>query len=134
MRVLVCGGRTYGERVILSGPDAEPDRERAQIEKATLYAVLSKFHAEAKIDVLIEGGAKGADKWAALWAKDKGVATESYEADWGAHGTFAGPMRNKIMLEEGRPDLVIAFPGGSGTRDMVRKARKAGVDVVEIAP
>jgi hypothetical protein len=38
------------------------------------------------------------------------------------------------MLDEGKPDLVIAFPGGRGTADMVKKARRAGVEVVEIAP
>jgi hypothetical protein len=32
------------------------------------------------------------------------------------------------MLEE-NPDLVVAFPGGSGTRNMVEIARKAGVTV-----
>ena len=37
------------------------------------------------------------------------------------------------MLDEGKPDLVIAFPGGRGTADMVRKANRAGVKVVEIA-
>jgi predicted Rossmann-fold nucleotide-binding protein len=35
------------------------------------------------------------------------------------------------MLAEGRPDAVIAFPGGKGTADMVRKARAAGLPVVE---
>lgn len=115
MRVLVCGGRNYEDGDKLS-------------------AVLNKLNAEVGIDLLIEGGARGADYLAHVWATMSDVPTERYEADWAAFGLFAGPMRNKVMLEEGKPDLVIAFPGGSGTRDMVRKARKAGVDVVEIAP
>lgn len=36
------------------------------------------------------------------------------------------------MLKEGKPDLVIAFPGGNGTKDMVTKARKAGIEVIEV--
>jgi hypothetical protein len=36
------------------------------------------------------------------------------------------------MLLEGKPDLVVAFPGGKGTADMVRRARKANVPVKEI--
>lgn len=36
------------------------------------------------------------------------------------------------MLSEGKPSLVVAFPGGEGTADMVRKARAAGVEVVEV--
>lgn len=113
-RVLVCGGRDYrdGERV---------------------SAVLHKLHAAQGIDLIIEGGAKGADYLAHVWACMEGVPTERFEADWENQGSFAGPARNKRMLDEGQPDLVIAFPGGRGTADMVRKARKAGVDVVEIS-
>lgn len=114
-RVLVCGGRDYH------------DAQR-------IYAVLKKYHEEAGIDVLIEGGARGADSLARHWAREHGIDGPTYYADWAAHGSFAGPIRNKLMLEDGQPDVVIAFPGGSGTRDMVRKARKAGVEVVEIAP
>jgi hypothetical protein len=44
----------------------------------------------------------------------------------------AGPLRNYQMLEEGKPDLVVAFPGGGGTKDMVRRAVKAGVSVHEV--
>ena len=32
----------------------------------------------------------------------------------------------------GKPDLVVAFPGGAGTLNMVMQARKAGVRVIEI--
>ena len=115
MRVLVCGGRDYSD-------------------VGRVGAVMMKLLREAGVDLVIEGGARGADRLARQWAQSLGIPFSTYEADWEAHGSLAGPMRNKAMLEEGKPDLVIAFPGGAGTRDMVRKARKAGVDVVEIAP
>lgn len=114
-RVLVCGGRDYDDHT-------------------TLYAVLDKYHHEVGIDVLIEGGARGADRMASFWAADRDVTPERYEADWEHFGKMAGGMRNQRMLNEGKPDLVIAFPGGKGTADMVRKARRAGVEVIEIAP
>jgi hypothetical protein len=114
-RVLVCGGRDYFDPV-------------------RVFAVLDKFHAEAGIDVLIDGAARGADELASNWAVTNGVQNDRYPADWEAFGSFAGPKRNKAMLDEGKPDLVIAFPGGAGTRNMIRQARKAGVEVVEIAP
>jgi hypothetical protein len=115
MRVLVCGGRTYSD-------------------DTRLFAVLDKLHGGAGIDLLIEGGANGADHLSWAWSVLRGVPSQRFEADWENQGSFAGPMRNKRMLDEGKPDLVIAFPGGRGTADMVRKARKAGVQVVEIAP
>jgi hypothetical protein len=114
MRVLVCGGRNYS------------DSDRA-------FAVLDKLHGEAGIDHVIEGGAQGADRWAREWATCLHVPLTTFEADWENQGSFAGPARNTRMLNEGRPDLVIAFPGGRGTADMVRKARKAGVEVIKIA-
>jgi hypothetical protein len=36
------------------------------------------------------------------------------------------------MLDEGKPDLVVAFPGGTGTADMVKRAELAGVKVVKL--
>lgn len=115
MRVLVTGGRAYSD-----------------VEK--LSAVLHKLNKEAGIDMIIEGGAKGADALARDWALMNRIAGETYIADWENQGGFAGPARNARMLTEGEPDLVIAFPGGRGTADMVRKARRAGVEVIEIAP
>ena len=115
MRVLVCGGRAYS------------DAERVN-------AVLGKLHREAGIDHLIEGGANGADRLARQWAQAARVPFQTFDADWENQGSFAGPMRNQRMLDEGAPDVVIAFPGGRGTGDMIKKARQSGVQVVEIAP
>jgi hypothetical protein len=84
------------------------------------------------ITVLIAGGARGADTLAEEWAKAQGIQCEVYMADWEGLGRKAGPIRNQQMLDEGKPDLVIAFPGGRGTADMVRRAREAGVETVEV--
>lgn len=70
-------------------------------------------------------------KPAAEWARRSHVPVESYPADW-RRGKGAGPERNARMLAEGWPDLVVAFPGGRGTADMVRRAKAAGVRVVEV--
>ena len=53
----------------------------------------------------------------------------TFPADWKTYGRAAGPLRNARMIAEGKPDLVLAFPGGRGTADMTRKARAAGVEV-----
>ena len=92
-RVLVCGGRAYDDR------DA-------------LFAALDRLHSERGIAVLIAGGAQGADTLAVEWAQARGIRTEVYMAEWDKYGRAAGPIRNKQMLDEGLPDLVIAFPGG----------------------
>ena len=131
MRVLVCGGRDYGQIQIARAGAEKPFAEQ---EEERVHAVLDKLHSEAGIDGVIQGGARGADALACQWAAKHRVPNQTFEADWESNGNFAGPMRNAAMLAEGKPDLVIAFPGGRGTADMVKKARRAGVQVVEISP
>ena len=115
MRVLVCGSRDFGNPEFLN-------------------STLNEFHSKHGIDVLINGAAPGADTLAHLWAQDNGIDTESYPANWKAHGRAAGPMRNKRMLTEGKPDAVIAFINkpleqSRGTANMCKIAREAGVKV-----
>ena len=83
-------------------------------------------------DVVIHGGAKGADANAEKAAKALGIPTEVYPVtsdDWDTKGTSAGHQRNAQMLEEGEPTSVIAFRGGKGTAGMVKLAEKAGFEV-----
>ena len=44
----------------------------------------------------------------------------------------AGHIRNQQMIDEGKPDLVVAFPGGAGTADMIRRAKKHNLKVIEV--
>lgn len=113
VRVLVCGGRNYD------------DRELVRI-------VLDRIHKETPITAIIHGAAPGADTLAGWWATVNEVSNQDYPADWKKHGKAAGPIRNLQMLTEGRPDMVLAFPGGRGTANMVDQAILAGV-VVEHA-
>lgn len=107
-RVLVCGGRDF------------TDRE-------WLYRVLDNLNLEKTIEVIIHGGAQGADTMAGRWAEILCIPTQVIRADWKRHGRAAGPIRNLEMLDRGRPDLVVAFPGGRGTNHMIRSALKANV-------
>ena len=66
------------------------------------------------------------------WAKVRGIECVVFHADRAKYGRAAGPIRNQQMLDEGRPTLVVAFPDGRGTADMVRRARSAGVEVIEV--
>ena len=87
---------------------------------------------DPKPGLIIHGAAKGADSLADRWARLRGVPVREFKCNWRPNGVFdraAGFKRNSTMLDQGRPDRVVAFPGGSGTADMVRIARKAGVPV-----
>lgn len=113
-RVLVCGGRDYAD-------------------EQQLHAVLNEAHELCPFTCLIHGAASGADTLAADWALIHGVPCSAYPANWDRHGKAAGPIRNQQMLEQGKPHMVIAFPGKSGTANMIQQAEAAGVTVVRIA-
>jgi len=99
------------------------------MKKDVVYKILDLLG--VKISVIINGGASGADTLSTLWANDRGVTCETKYADWRKHGRAAGIVRNAEMLDSGI-DLVVAFPGGSGTRDMINRSKKSGIEVVEI--
>ena len=90
-----------------------------------MYDVLKQFD----IEHVISGHASGADQMAEMWADENRIPLSIDPADWSRHGKSAGPIRNQQMLDEGKPDLVVAFPGGAGTADMVRRAERASIAV-----
>lgn len=70
----------------------------------------------------------GADKIASQWARWRGLPEEPHPADWQVHGRRAGPLRNEVMARSGL-DGAVAFPGGRGTADMLKRCVAAGVPV-----
>lgn len=126
MRILVCGGRDYTDRDFVFN---------------TLYNICDEFNLWTPADeygntlpapvTIIEGAARGADSIAGDWAVVNWTGLEEYPADWEKHGKKAGYLRNVEMLEKGKPDLVVSFPGGEGTRMMIELAKEKGIEVRE---
>lgn len=112
MIVLVCGGRDY-------------------MGVTTMHGVLGSIHSENGIDLLIQGGASGADRIAKSWAIDNGVHYAEVPALWNFYGKSAGPKRNLAMAQM-KPDLCVAFRGGSGTNSMVKVCQGLGIPVRKI--
>lgn len=109
MTVLVCGGRDYDD-----------------------YDLVASALSTLRITRLVEGGATGADALARRWRKAHGIAGKSYQPEWKRYGVAAGPKRNQTMLDAESPKLVVAFPGGAGTADMIIRARAAGIEVWKV--
>lgn len=126
MRLLVCGSRDWGDKEII-------------------HTVLEGFAARHDLKRVIAGGAPGADTLAFDWAYEKDIHWV-FPADWKKYGKAAGPRRNQQMLDQGKPDMVLAFKdgfdykwawgvesaSGHGTEDMVLRAKNAGVPVYVI--
>ncbi len=114
MKVLVCGGREFS--------DAD-----------FIYAELDRLNARYLFNTVIEGDARGVDQIAGGWARTRGIDLVEFPADWTNEGRHAALIRNERMLREGKPDLVVAFPGGRGTWHTCSLAEKLGIAVVKIA-
>ena len=113
MKVLVCGGRDF-------------------CDLSMLVLELDMINMSADpITMLIHGDAAGADRLSGDWAVARGVPVKAVPARWKEHGRAAGPIRNGEMLKL-LPDLVVAFPGGRGTENMISQAERAGVRVLRV--
>lgn len=146
MRILVTGTRDWTDTRHVAGLLGEIDA-----------------HAQEPV-TLLHGGqggmvygphgwhARGLDFIAAQEAERYGWVLEPHPADWEGpcrptcrpghrkrrrDGTWvcpaAGPYRNQEMADSGA-DVCLAWPGGTGTADMVRRARAAGIPVVRVGP
>jgi hypothetical protein len=105
--VAVCGGRDFNDM-------------------GAVFSTMDMLSANfGPIERLIHGDCPtGADAFADRWGNERGIRVDRYAADWKRFGKSAGPRRNSAMIAA-RPDAVVAFEGGDGTRDMVSKAEEA---------
>jgi len=139
MRVIITGSRKYDNPAAVN---------------AALTDLYESLPPTERL-VLIEGGATGADELAGNWAESRRewghrVDHERYYALWSGpcrdtcrpghrrkrpngsdYCPAAGTYRNQRMVDLGA-DVVLAFPGGTGTADLCRRARAAGIDVREV--
>jgi YspA, cpYpsA-related SLOG family len=111
MRILVTGDRNWRRMDVI-------ERE------------LKKFPPDT---VVIHGAARGADTLGGFVADKLGFKVISFPAKWSIYGKGAGPIRNQVMIDEGKPELVLAFhenlSESKGTKDMVNRARGVGIKV-----
>jgi len=110
-RILICGDRNWDN-----------------------WKVIEDFIKNLPKDtIIIDGKCRGADKIASYIATKYGLVILEFPADWNKYGKAAGPIRNKQMLDEAKPDLVVAFynniEASKGTKCMIELAKKAGVPV-----
>jgi hypothetical protein len=111
IRVLICGDRNWNH----------PEEIDAFVKSLP------------KDTIIIEGECRGADIQSRLSATKYGLEVERYPANWEKYGKGAGVIRNKEMLEKGKPDLVVAFhenlTKSKGTKNMIMQAKAQGVPI-----
>jgi hypothetical protein len=113
MRVLVCGGRAY--------------HDQSKVDD-----VLDTLDWQRSVKAILQGGATGADELARNWADRRRIKVRTYIAGKKSTGRASWSKGNQRMITEGKPDLVVAFPGVQRTADLVGRAKAAGVMVLLI--
>lgn len=112
--IVVTGGRTY----------SHPNR---------VYDWLDNLldHRRCNEDIIIiQGGASGVDQFVRWWCTRNCIEFKNYPYRSDAPGKSGGSLRNLEMLLNERPDYVVAFPGGPGTIDMIKQARRERFPVI----
>ena len=115
VKVLICGGRDFNDYGLLAD---------------TLVGLIGQY--DPKEVTFISGHARGADKLGERFANANQCKLLIFPADWDKYRKAAGFIRNQKMIDEGKPDLVVAFPGGRGTEGMIKRAKKHGIEVIEV--
>ena len=127
MILIVTGGRDYNDRV--------------RVDSAIMEAYDAHVRPGDRALNIWHGGATGADALAGAFADANRCSNVPFPADWKGDGRAAGPKRNERMValaashkRNGHTVVVLAFPGGRGTADCVRRAKAHGLPVVTITP
>lgn len=119
-------------RILVTGSRDWEDEMTVCLALWTSYCDL-KEHGEV---ILVSGNCPtGADSIAERFWEANGMTVERHPADWHKFGKFAGPRRNKEMVDLGA-DVCLAFPLGEsrGTRGCMKLAKDAGIPIRDFDP
>jgi len=107
-KVAVVGSRTFGDY-------------------ETLCKVLDEVGVEiGGIDLIVSGGAKGADSLSERYAEEHDIPTLIFIPDWEKHGRVAGMIRNSDIIEAATHGVAFWDGHSRGTNDSIKKLTKAG--------
>ena len=115
-KVLICGDREWDNQTLMEH-------------------IISKIPLD-KYDTIIHGNFKGADRMAGKIGLEKGFCIVPYPAEWKTMGFNVDSVVNRTMIDEGKPDLVLAFHNNiinsKGTINLINIASKEGTKVILI--
>ncbi len=103
MKLAIIGSRTFNDYDVLC------DSLELMINTTTL---------------VVSGAARGADSMGERWAKDNGIKTLIFPAEWDKYGKRAGYIRNEDIIKN--CDICIAFWDGisKGTMHSISLCKK----------
>lgn len=111
--VIVAGSRSFSDRLLM-------------------YDKLDYYLQKQDKVLIVHGGANGADKCAAMYAKERGIKTKVFLPDWDKYGKKAGILRNREMFEyasqfQNRGCVVFWDGKSKGTKNDIELSKKYNV-------
>jgi len=97
---------------------------RTVTDYAKLVSIMALISPQGDLDLIVSGGAAGADTLAELYANDHHIPIKVIKPDWNKYGKQAGFMRNGDIVVAS--DIILALWDGSsrGTKDTLDKAHR----------
>lgn len=112
MKTIIAGGRNH-------------------IVQRADYQLLDIWKRKLPITEVVSGGATGADRLGEIWAETRGVPVCRKEPDaLGGVIPFWQAARHRNQAMADYADALIAFPGGTGTADMIQRATQQKLVVI----
>ena len=106
------------------------DKKNAERYRDKIKEILENLILEKSNINILHGGCTGVDKIVDDEANKLGLNVIVYPADWKKYGKFAGPMRNKEMLET-KAIEIYAFhqdiKNSKGTKNIMEQAKKYNI-------
>lgn len=95
-----------------------------------LCAEVAKIQKKQKIDLIVSGGAKGADSLAKKYAALNRIPLMEFLPDYERCGRYAPLQRNTLIVQNANCVLAFVSASSKGTWDTIRKAESAGKRVI----
>lgn len=95
------------------------------------FELLDQYRGILPITEVVSGCATGADRMGEIWAQSRKLPVTKFDPnsmDLSMNFAIRAKLRNQQMADYA--DALVAFPGGSGTADMIRRATEQKLVVI----
>ena len=110
--------KTQGKKVLVTGGPSFNNKE-----------LLERVLKQEAPSVIIAGGLEGPETMATEYGRKHGIRRMSFPMPTPKYTRASAFERNSFMFETAKPDVVIAFPGGIDTHEVVKMARNTNCAV-----
>ena len=109
MKLAIVGGRTFKNYSLLCQK-------------------VKEFCGDQTPELIVSGGARGADTLGEKYAKDNDIKTLIFKPDW-SRGKRSGLVRNSDIVNAATHVIAFVVPESRGTWDTIKKAYRKGIPV-----